>query len=96
MIIFNKSGVAKQLNSDLTILNVIGNCLKSLKSIELVSAINLSSRTDAGVHALSNTMHLDLKFNDECFRSDGLCEYLKENLNECLVSKNHLIRYFDR
>lgn len=62
----------------------------------------MSSRTDAGVHAISNTGHFDLEFNEELLKGasfqsghqgiDEICSLLKNNLNELLISTNHFIR----
>ncbi len=66
--------------------------------IESIIHTSLSSRTDAGVHAVSNTMHLDLKLKKDFsqFANDNefASSFLKEEVNEHLVKNNLMIRYF--
>ena len=77
-------------------ISVIEKCIKELKPISILSKTNLSSRTDAGVHAVSNTMHIDLKIDYDYLKSlsdqNFICTYLKDNINELMIKKNHLIR----
>lgn len=54
---------------------------------ELKSDIKISSRTDAGVHAVSNTAHFDLEST-----SSNLGLYIKECLNKHFIQNRHFIR----
>lgn len=86
------SGVAKQLNSVHTVHNVIFKNLKESfgENFQLKSNICISSRTDAGVHALSNTAHFDLEtLEPNCY--DGICAHIKNKLNNNFIQhKNHI------
>lgn len=80
------SGVARQPNQH-TVSNVIENTLEQLTSeCELKSNFFVSSRTDAGVHALANTAHCDLLTHP-----DGQAN-LQKSLNSLLIKNNHSIR----
>ena len=60
-----KSGVARQNEGTFTVANIIEDLFKSLQSkCELKSKFYVSSRTDAGVHAICNTGHLDLNLGE--------------------------------
>jgi tRNA U38,U39,U40 pseudouridine synthase TruA len=50
------------------------------------------SRTDAGVHAFSNSIHIDLEINNEFFENKSSTDYLKDSLNRFFIKKNLLIR----
>lgn len=75
---------------------VIENVIKNLTPIESVFKTSLSSRTDAGVHAVSNTMHLDLKLKKEFIQhadDDAFTKsYFKEAANESFIQNNYPIR----
>lgn len=71
----------------------------------LKSKICISSRTDAGVHSLSNSGHFQLEFKEEFLRKklniDNLnattnqklvCDYLKNKLNDLFIENDFLIR----
>ena len=71
--------------------------IKTLPPIESILHTSLSSRTDAGVHGVSNTMHLDLKlkndFSQYADNNEFVSGCLKEAVNEYLVKNNYMIRY---
>ncbi|RMZ94621.1 tRNA pseudouridine synthase-like 1, partial [Brachionus plicatilis] len=90
------SGVAKQLNSVHTVHNVIFKNLKESfgENFQLKSNICISSRTDAGVHALSNTAHFDLEtLEPNCY--DGICAHIKNKLNNNFIQHKNHIRILD-
>ncbi len=86
----------------MTISNVIEDSLKTLSSMcSLKSNLVVSSRTDAGVHAIVNTGHFDIELNEEFLRTSTyeghhgirkMCILLKDNLNQIFISNNHFIR----
>ncbi|CAF0828737.1 unnamed protein product [Brachionus calyciflorus] len=87
------SGVAKQTNNPNTVHNVIHDNLKNtlVNSYDVKSDIRISSRTDAGVHALLNTAHFDLLKLDDLDDQD-LCKNIKNSLNTIFIDKKILIR----
>lgn len=70
--------------------NVIEESLKrNAKSrYSLKTPIYISSRTDAGVHALGNTGCFDLEVNGD----SGLADSLQNSINQDLIRNGHLIR----
>jgi tRNA U38,U39,U40 pseudouridine synthase TruA len=84
----------------MTVSNVIEDSLKTLSNMcSLKSNLVVSSRTDAGVHAIVNTGHFDIELNEEFLRTSTdengirkMCILLKDNLNEIFISNNHFIR----
>ena len=87
--------MARQKNTNLTIANTIENCIKKLRPLcELKSNFFISSRTDAGVHAIENTGHFDLEINqvDTKLKSDQLLERFRSQLNDVFIQENHAIR----
>ena len=89
------NGVAIQKDKDsYTVHNVIESYIKNYNKdlFELKSPhIHISSRTDAGVHALLNTAHFDLIFN-ETSCSENVSSFLTNHLNKKFIQDGHLIR----
>lgn len=85
--------MAKQLNCVHTVHNVIFKNLQESfsQSFELKSNICISSRTDAGVHALSNTAHFDLATQEQV-SSDEICAEIKNLLNRNFIQDQNHIR----
>ncbi len=58
--------------------------------------MKISSRTDAGVHALANTAHFDLALNEsysKCKTSRAeIGELIKNSINENMIRTGNLIR----
>uniref|UniRef100_A0A3B3Y1M3 tRNA pseudouridine synthase n=1 Tax=Poecilia mexicana TaxID=48701 RepID=A0A3B3Y1M3_9TELE len=74
----------------------VQEAIKRLKPVNPVS-LSVSSRTDAGVHALSNSAHFDLqRKNDKPpFTADVLVEALNFNLKEQQIRVTHAYRVPD-
>ena len=70
----NYYGIQRQ-KKGITIQEVLEKNLKKLFKINIT--ITISSRTDSGVHALKNCIHIDLPFNINC-------EIIKNALNKML------------
>lgn len=85
--------MAKQLNSVHTVHNVIFKNLKESfeEKFDLKSNICISSRTDAGVHALSNTAHFDLLINKPN-SFNKICDDIKNQLNKKFIQDQNHIR----
>lgn len=77
----NYYGIQRQ-NKGITIQEVIEKNLKKLFKKEILTTI--SSRTDSGVHALKNCIHLDLPFNINC-------EIIKNSLNKMLPNDINIL-----
>ena len=108
-LIWISSGVAKQHNA-LTVYNVLHSLLDESLSNQcrLASKIQISSRTDKGVHALANTAHFDLeldpKFREQAIKSTParhwfsedvhqvVCSQIMQKLNRLLMNENYAIR----
>lgn len=82
--------------------NVIENCIhQNLAPIcELKSNLFVSSRTDKGVHALSNTGHFDLVINQKYFAKElqnqdftKIYSDLMLNINSQLIKDKYPVRY---
>ena len=95
------SGVAAQNHTENTVHHHLESSLNKLSDSvgRLKSRVWISSRTDAGVHALENTAHCDILLNEDASSLPSLqttlCKRLKDDMNECFVRNNTLIRYMN-
>ena len=99
------SGVAEQRNQPHieTVFSCLTKALELLKEKPVLpSILSISSRTDAGVHALHNTAHIDIDFDYKSLsykypfnyhEDEKHCSQLISEINNILVNQNHLIRY---
>jgi tRNA U38,U39,U40 pseudouridine synthase TruA len=62
---------------------------KQTKTFDLLSDVRISSRTDAGVHALANTAHFDVTSTHPI---GELGDLIKTTVNSDLRRSGHLIR----
>ncbi len=96
----NYNGVAKQTDEkSITVHNVIESYMKMFgqknSSFLLKSHLHISSRTDAGVHALLNTAHFDIMappLGSASLDLSGIETRLACYLNNMLIKNDHQIR----
>ena len=112
-VLYLLSGVAKQHNAH-TVFNVLQGVFDNhlISKCKLASKIQISSRTDAGVHALGNTAHFDLELSPQ-FRENAIertqarkwfsedahehiCADIKSSLNRHFIEENYPIRLFEK
>lgn len=94
------SGSAKQINTEVTVHNEIFNRLKKLSKqhqdviAEFRPFLYISSRTDAGVHALKNTAAFDFNIRRvDGFETSKLCDLIKRSFNEYFTNYDIHLRY---